>query len=146
MSPEAAPNGMPPAVRPSTGRTHDAEQLAAEKIGMVQESAVIPEPGKLAMVALGCSCRDGNQLRLAGAAAGHREHQRWAPQSRTFASPFWATLDVSAQTFVVADFHLFAILVEIANRVEMMIAAEACGAIALDDIEQAVAPEFPADL
>ena len=53
------------------------------------------------------------------------------------------TLDVSAQTFVVANFHLFAIVVEVADGVEMMIAAEACCAIALDDIEQQSLLGFP---
>ena len=45
-------------------------------------------------------------------------------------------LDVRTQTFVVADGDLLAIVAERANGVEMMIAAEARGAIALDDIEK----------
>src|SRR5688572_11207099 len=58
---------------PFYGGTHDAEQLAAKKIGMIEESAVVPESGELAMTS---SRRSGKMcpFKLGGTDACHPHH------------------------------------------------------------------------
>ncbi len=95
---------------------------------------MIPETGELAMIPPRRR-RDRNQLGLAGAAAGHREHRhRFRGQDIRFA--VLDALYIRSEALVVADLDLAAILAERMNRIEMMLAPEPRSPIATDDIEK----------
>ncbi len=84
---------------------------------------------------------DGDQFGLASAAAGQREHQNRLCCQRIGLAVL-RMLDVRTQTLVVADGDLRAIVAERMNGLEVVIAAEARGAISLDEIEKQVILDF----
>ena len=107
---------------------------------MVEQRAMIPEANELAMVAAR-RFGDRDQLGLAGAAAGQREHQRRRRGQHALLAVLGA-LDVGTQALVVADGDLRAIFAERSDGVEMMIAAKARGAIARDHFNQELVLNF----
>ena len=77
----------------------------------------------------------GDQLRLAGAAAGHGEHQyRLAGQHCFFT--LLGALDIRPKTFIIADRHLAAEIFDAFDRAKAVISAEGGELIALNDFSQ----------
>src|SRR5437867_5242535 len=119
----------------------DAEQLATQKTGIVQVSAVIPQASQFSMIAQR-SLSDGNQFRFAGAAARHGEHQ-----DRLFGQlvrlAMLCSLYIGTQPFVVTDLDVTTVVIERANPIKAMVATEARASIAVDNVEEQLILDFP---